>query len=173
MPYTRNQTTGDFDSLYSIIKSLISNAISNNSNIKTFNSKAYNSKSNNTITSNSQQITQINNSDDFVTFAKNLYESSIANYINSVDLHVNNTKTYIATPVIVFTNNDYINNAIEANDNESNLDTIAQNFYMQNYLTSQAGFELNSKKKAINSQFYDFSTNTLSFQTGQTEGSSG
>ncbi len=173
MSYTRNNLTGNFDSLVNLINYLLTNITANTiNNTNNYNSFAFNAKTTPIISADSKPISTVQNSNDFVTFSKNLYESSIAQYINSINLQINNTKKYISTPVVVFTNDDYINNAIQANNDASNLNAIAQNFYMQNYLTTQAGFSTQSRKRTQNGQFYDFSTNTLSFEEGQAEGTS-
>lgn len=165
MSYTRNQNTGNFDSLANIINYLISNITSSTLSNYEYNSKAINNKSTPVISTNSTPINEVTNASEMVTYSKNLYETAIANYINSINLQINTTKKYIATPVIVFTNDDYVNNAIQANNESSTLNTIAQNFYMQNYLTTQSGFDTNSRKRNQNSQFYDITKNTLSFST--------
>lgn len=172
MPYTRNETTGNFDSLNNIINYLIPNITSITLKNSEYNPKAINSKSTTTIQSNSTPITQVTNPSEMVAYAKNQYELAIANYINSINLQVNNTKEYVAPPVVVFTNDDYINGSIQANSSASNLNTIAQNFYMQNYLTTQSGFDTSTRKRNASGQFYDFSTNQLKYTSGSSNGSS-
>lgn len=171
MSYARNATTGNFDSLSNLITYLIKNVSTTPAlPYSSFNENAINGKSTPTITSTSDAITQINTPSDLVSFAKKSYESAIASYVNSVSLQINNKKEYISSPTVVFTNDDYINNSIQANSSASNLNTIAQNFYMQNYLTNQAGFTTNTRRRSSTNVFYDFKSNKISYNTSNTTG---
>lgn len=171
MSYTRNDTTGNFDSLSNLIVYLIKNVSTrSSSSYSNFNKNAINSKTTPTINSTSNEVSQINNPSDLVSYAKKSYESAIASYVNSISLQINNKKEYVSSPVVVFTNDDYVNNSIQANSSASNLTTIAQNYYMQNYLTTQSGFTTSTRKRNSGNAFYDLKTNKISFSSSNTTG---
>ncbi len=174
LPYTRNSDTGNFDSLINFVNYLIKN-VSISMPVNTYNTKAVNAKSIN-LTSNSDSITgDVTSASDLVTLSKKKYEVAIVNYINSINLSVNNKNQYIGKTGYIFTNDEYINNAINELNDKACLDDVLLNFYLQRYLTTKQPFDTskstfnttnvksysNANSKTTYTNYYDLKNNNL------------
>ncbi|MBR2651763.1 hypothetical protein IKD48_03165 [bacterium] len=95
------------------------------------------------ISNNNTDISKPQNTRDALTNAKNLYQNSLVTYLNTINLVIEPKET-TGKNTYIFTNNEYVNNALLAVGSDGTLNSIVYNFYMQQYLYPN-GYQKDSK----------------------------
>lgn len=151
LPYTRDPQTGNFSSLTAIVNDLVPTTVKQNTPASEANKAARNQVNNDpfSITAgNTQTVTDPKTAQQLVTNAKINFENAVVNYVNNwqdngtgiswvQQFNNNDGEQQVGQLTYIFTNNSFVNNAIQACSNNSEFVPIVQNFYMQRYLTTQ------------------------------------
>ena len=169
LPYKRDNSNGDFTSLMQLINSIVTNTAPNtatndqNSGIQKIDHQVIKDLQNDVsqnkyrnLTKASEQLASNNNTNiskpqntrDALTNAKNLYQNSLVTYLNTINLVIEPKET-TGKNTYIFTNNEYVNNALLAVGSDGTLNSIVYNFYMQQYLYPN-GYQKDSKIASSN-----------------------
>lgn len=154
LPFTRNGSNGDFTSLSQLINNIVSKKTS--STIQTSNDNFINKRASSQlgIVNGSNSIT-VNNVETYFKKQKLNYQTSVINYVNSLDLFIDPKKqTGIST--YIFTNNEYINKALLVTGSDGTLNSIVYNSYIQKSL-----FPKGTIANSIISKSLSYASNTI------------
>ena len=203
MPYTRDSQTGNFTNLIKPVNDLISEVKFTTGDASSNEVDASNKAKRNSFNADSltisvddnaagQKDTDFNNSKNAYTLVlgtKLQFMQSIVDMLNEgstqegmVTARGQSSNGQVAPTSYIFTNDDYVNGAIEAVSKNSHLSTIIQNLYSQNYLTFQNKVddtttkvkqslattqEDDSTTTTAKSAFYDFADNQINVDSGK------
>ncbi len=128
LPYTRNGTNGNFETLTKLIDSILMNVDPANSNLP------FNNGNNSKQISGTISNVTITDTLSYFYNAKNKYQQSVINYLNQTNpLIINGTYDFMSAPTRIFTNNYYLNQAMIALG-DTDFTNIVRNMYYQQYL---------------------------------------
>lgn len=152
LPYTRDAQSGNFNSLTAIVNDLIATTKPNATTPD--NTKVTRNDTNNNpdaiVSGNATTVADPKTAQQLVTNAKANFENAVINYVNnwqdngvgiswiqSFSNDTANGEQQVGQLTYLFTNNSFVNNAIQACSNSNQFVPIVQNFYMERYLTTQ------------------------------------
>lgn len=153
LPFERDGSNGYFKSLAKLVDSIVSNTKPTTTIKK--NNHYINTKATSQLSVIGNDVTTINNTSTYYEKSKYDYQTSIVNYVNSINLVVDPKKqTGIST--YIFTNDYYVNKALLVTGSDGTLNSIVYNSYIQRSIYPKGTTVSNSTNKLLN-----YSKNTI------------